>query len=258
MSRALQIQSLLEATIEPQKLPFFFRNVESIIRRWISDNYRKQVGKAYTADLVKKLNTAGHPYRIHFEIRGGSSSFMYGEEGDEGKELFSQSGSQNNVTGDITVHVNSFVYTKHIMKNLLPEMRTLKSIINHELVHREQFRRSPVDQAKRRSTNFSFSNVDYDWETDSIKRLKKPFMTGRLGNPKTGARTASTKNPELMYRGIPEEIMAHARTLVELVYSRSGQQTRNQASDIILAYLDYGSDHPVYKRFMTLLIWLRN
>lgn len=242
MSRANHIISLIvESAIQPENLTRFYAKLEVFLRTFLQ-HYVERYGESElnTKVMVQMLNErVGKYYRIRFIQRDDDIS---------SPELFVGGAVYSIQESAVKVRVNKTVNAALVLKKFDYTMNRLKSIINHELVHKKQFMSNPYRDRYHQDLDISFHNYQ---NKDGTLTRKTQIDGVPIKYPKTAIRVGPIKSYTDLYLAQPEEIMAHARTVYELLRNRDNWR---EAAYYLSLYLKLGKDHPAYKRFMKYLI----
>lgn len=249
MSRAVQLKKLVnEAVLHPQAADKLAKDIEISIRRWLSEQTGDIVD---TYDLVIYLNRKYITTDITF-VRQKNNQH------NSPSNLFTGEGSLSPQDEVVYIHVNPQINLKLVQRTFGYEMRQLRSVLYHEMVHKHQGKkelaglrqRDPDAEIPPRMWNFRTMR----YERGNLVQPRKSITGMPIPYPKTMSRTSQDKHPNAKYLGTPEEIMAHARSVYEYLTSRSDARSKYQAERIIGIYMQLGTDHPAYKRFMKYLV----
>lgn len=228
VSRANEIYFLMESTLNPSQMSPFIRGVGRVLNLWVRKNRGADI--VDTGELIYALNRLGYNYNIIFKE---DREFFIGT---VVESLFTRADTMPRDT-TIRIFVSPSASIQSVRNNVGHIFGLFKAILNHELVHREQFSRNPL--GSRRDISWS-SNPSYE---RSIGRK----------TPKSLVKTPSGREiPQAEYMSRPEEIMAYARSVYEFLVSNPSNEYA--ALEIARPYFQLGRTHPTYKRFIGHLV----
>lgn len=217
----MRIHQLLERTLQVDS---------SFVRKEIYDHYDELTSAVNFTDLIRTLNFIFDPYNIEFEIdEEGLKKYQITRTADLG--LVDAEAFQN---GEIVVRVTSLLFDSFQDDKTLKELLVaLSSTIRHELVHREQFKRSQGLAAE------PYTNVKH-------KRLS-PYQK-YIADPHELYAMAHEVIDQLQMKGISKN-----EIIQELRKSRSSILTKSQRYATIYDHFSANDKFKVIPRLKSLI-----
>ena len=249
-----------EAIIVPRNTGHIIKKIMHVVDVWIERNLGR--GVISTRPLVDKLIEMSDKHRLGVEF----NDWDHKSHNPRNTHLvFTGSAKYRSKNGTVEIYMHRQADPDLVQRHFNRNQALLFSTLRHELIHGEQIKRNPsfFPRAMRGDVRRVLSGSHLEPESDAPsgytarKHTVDPITKEKvkLSHYKTMARISRDKTPTKFYLGVPEEVMAHAKTVAELMKE---PLTEPEAITIVAKYLAFGKDHPAYKRFMRHLVSYSN
>jgi hypothetical protein len=260
MNKSQKLLKLTEATLDPTIPNHVYFTIANTIKLWASKNMDPAMPdkEVRTHELANQLSDlTNSKYGVEFRVEQ-----MAGPGIARDRILFIRKAVYYPKTDSIIIGMTPMAKPAYVLKDMRSNIVNLKASLNHESIHREQFKRAKTNvfANPEEIVNPTFTNIRHGFDINtpatSGNTFKKTMFDRKVRYPQTvNTRLSRYKNQQALYRSSPEEIMAHARTTYE--YLSGGATSHNAMGfvvQILKTYVGLGTNHPAYKRFMKTLM----